>query len=188
MLPIIIDRLKAKVEEMKKSRDKWARKWKQGYEENYPKSLDYESEYWKDDQKRLLQNKNIIIEAKNRRKSRLGIYYLSKLKSTPLYSSLYSSLLLHLFLFFPFSLSFFSFCSSCLDEGVFLLFDSKYPQTSKGRLHLLHEGQRSSGGLEELVTRNHCFSLKLCREEKGRAVLSSIPTLIFFSLKLLRSF
>lgn len=85
LLPLVIQRLTAKISgmclltsvvdsflEMTKAREKWKRKWKKGYEENYHKSLDYESENWKDDQKRLLQSKNIVTEAKNRRKTRLS--------------------------------------------------------------------------------------------------------------------
>jgi paired amphipathic helix protein Sin3a len=70
VIPLVLPRLKSKNQELLEVRQKWTKSWRRGFEENYKKSLDYESEFWKEDQKRLLYYKNIVVEAESRRTAR----------------------------------------------------------------------------------------------------------------------
>lgn len=70
VIPPVLERLKAKNQELLEVRQKWTKIWRKEFEKNYKKSLDYESEFWKEDQKRLLYYKNIVLEAETRRNNR----------------------------------------------------------------------------------------------------------------------
>lgn len=71
VIPLVLQRLADKNQELLEVRQKWTKAWRRGFEENYKKSLDYESDFWREDQKRLLYYKNIVVEAENRRTNRI---------------------------------------------------------------------------------------------------------------------
>jgi paired amphipathic helix protein Sin3a len=64
-IPVILARLKTKDEEWRRQRTKLNEGWKETLEKNYIKSLDHRSFYFKQNEKKLLTAKTMIMEAKD---------------------------------------------------------------------------------------------------------------------------
>ncbi len=65
-IPVVVERLKQKDKEWLIIKEKWTPNWARAYRDNYHKSLDHEGFFWKSEQKRNLNPRNIIREAKRR--------------------------------------------------------------------------------------------------------------------------
>jgi paired amphipathic helix protein Sin3a len=87
-VPVILRRLKQKDQEWRKARLEWNKTWREVNEKNYHKSLDHQSFYFKQLEKKNLSPKVLIAEIKQRYQERLKST--SKLGLGPVHHLLYA--------------------------------------------------------------------------------------------------
>jgi len=83
-VPIILKRLKQKDQEWRKARRDWNKIWREINEKNYHKSLDHQSFYFKQLEKKNLSPKVLIAEIKQKYQEKL------KSKAEPAYHLVYT--------------------------------------------------------------------------------------------------
>ncbi|TIC00298.1 hypothetical protein E3Q18_01173 [Wallemia mellicola] len=70
-VPVVLNRLKAKDEEWKRAQREWNKVWRELDARNYYKSLDHQGIVWKQNEKKNLTSKQLILEIETLRKEQI---------------------------------------------------------------------------------------------------------------------